>query len=79
VSETTEAGGRIRDYFWHDNGEAKAQVDDTAGVDSVVFLHSDHLMTARIATDPEKQIVWRWEGQTFGDTDPVELTSTEIN
>jgi RHS repeat-associated protein len=35
------------------------------------FLHTDPLNTPRLATDAQKQVVWRWEGKAFGDSQPT--------
>ena len=38
--------------------------------EAIVYLHSDHLNTPRLATDPEQRIRWRWEGEAFGESKP---------
>ncbi len=78
VSETTEAGAPLRDYLWHDNGEAKVQID-AVGSDQVVYLHSDHLLTTRLATNQSGQVTWRWEGEAFGNTLADEIGGVEVN
>ncbi len=79
VSETTEAGTPTRDYIWHDNGEVKAQIDITGGSDAIIYLHSDHLLTTRLATDQGQQVKWRWEGEVFGNTEPDEIGGVVVN
>jgi len=79
VSETTPTGTPIRDYLWHDNGEAKAQIDANGGVDNVIYLHSDHLLTTRLATDASQSVIWRWEGEAFGNTAPDDIGGVAIN
>lgn len=37
-------------------------------MDTVSFLHTDHLYTPRFATDSSGNIVWHWEGEAFGET-----------
>jgi RHS repeat-associated protein len=46
----------------------------TGGTTSEVvrYLHSDHLNTPRLATNPQAQVIWRWEGTAFGETVPNE-------
>jgi RHS repeat-associated protein len=39
--------------------------------EELVYLHTDHLNTPRLATSPQGQVVWRWEGKAFGDTAPT--------
>jgi len=37
----------------------------------VYYVHTDHLGTPRVFTDPDtKQVVWRWDGDPFGTTEP---------
>ena len=36
----------------------------------VYYLHTDQLNTPRLATDAQQRIVWRWDGDGFGDTLP---------
>ncbi len=79
VSETTEAGTPTREYIWHENGEAKAQIDTSGGNDTVIYLHSDHLLTTRGATDQGQQVIWRWQGEAFGNTEPDEIGGMVIN
>jgi RHS repeat-associated protein len=50
----------------------------------LVYLHTDQLNTPRVATNPQGQIVWRWDGTAFGETaaneDPGSTgTATHIN
>lgn len=62
-----------KDYVWvedepvtqirvHKNAKGKLLVKD------IVYLTSDHLDTPRIGTDANAEVVWRWEGDAFGDT-----------
>jgi RHS repeat-associated protein len=39
--------------------------------EELVYLHTDHLNTPRLATSPTGAVVWRWEGKAFGDTAPT--------
>ena len=32
----------------------------------IAWLHSDHLLTPRVATDAKRDVVWRWESDAFG-------------
>jgi len=57
-------GTVIREYV-HANGAPVAQIESSGDVH---YLHTDHLGTPRAATDATKAVVWRWEGEPFGDT-----------
>jgi len=73
LSETDGEGSPIRDYLWLGR-EPVAQVEST-GV--VVYLHTDHLFTPRLGTSDTRAVVWRWEGEAFGDADAQ--GATEVN
>ncbi len=77
ISETTDTGISIRDYIWHQN-QPVGQIDVSTNPtpDSVTYIHTDHLNTARLATDLNQAITWRWEGKAFGNTQPQNLGST---
>ncbi|SFM92066.1 RHS repeat-associated core domain-containing protein [Halopseudomonas yangmingensis] len=38
-------------------------------------LHSDHLLTARAATDANQKLIWRWHSDAFGVGEAESLTS----
>ncbi len=38
----------------------------------LIYLHTDHLDTPRLATDANQSVIWRWEGEAFGATPPEE-------
>ncbi len=37
-------------------------------IQNIHYLHSDHLGTPRVATNQADRIVWRWQGDAFGNT-----------
>ena len=67
ISETTEAGQAIKDYLWH--GMAPVAQIEAGVTESIYYLHTDHLMTPRLGTNNIGEVVWRWEGQAFGEAD----------
>jgi RHS repeat-associated protein len=71
LQETDNAGTLIRAYVWADDLPI-AQITNTPTGETLVYLHTDPLHTPRLATDPTGKVVWRWEGNAFGDTDPQE-------
>ncbi|MEQ8937797.1 MAG: RHS repeat-associated core domain-containing protein, partial [Gammaproteobacteria bacterium] len=79
VTETTETGQLIKDYIWQEGMTPVAQIDSNGGSESIVYLHTDHLMTSRLATDQFQFVAWRWEGEAFGNTPAEELTGVSIN
>ncbi len=77
IGETQGDGTPIRDYIRHEN-QTVAQIDHdpTGPTETIAYLHSDHLGTPRLATDSTQAIVWRWEGEAFGNTPPQNLGTT---
>jgi RHS repeat-associated protein len=71
LQETTNTGTLIRAYVWADDLPV-AQITNTPTGETLVYLHTDPLHTPRLATDPTGKVVWRWEGNAFGDTPPNE-------
>ncbi len=70
LAETTPTGTLIRAYV-HDDSAPIAQV--TKGTtDTLAYLHADAFGTPRIATDAARSMVWRYDGNAFGDTLPNE-------
>ncbi len=67
VTLTDKANGKVI-------ADAVKLVATSGGTTSEVvrYLHSDHLNTPRLATNPQGQVIWRWEGTAFGDTYPNE-------
>ena len=70
ITETDHTGALIRDYIWTENMHPVAQIDSDGVVEDVVYLYTDHLMTSRVATDSTQTVVWRWQGEAFGETSP---------
>ena len=78
ITETRATGELIKDYIW--NGMSPvAQIDSVAGTETVSFLHTDHLYTPRFATNSSGTIVWRWEGEAFGETNDEALNQFTYN
>lgn len=73
IAETDEVGLTKKDYIWSEQLNPIAQIDVFAEDDSVIYLHTDHLMTARIGTDENQSIIWQWESDAFG------IMSKEVN
>ncbi len=38
----------------------------------LIYVHSDHLSTPRLATNDTQTVAWRWAGEAFGNTAPNE-------
>ncbi len=65
ILETTDTGEPIRSYAWVGDTPI-LQRDHTGETDVVVYLHTDHLNTPRLASDANGTIVWRMDGDAFG-------------
>lgn len=68
IAETNVSGSRLRDYIWLD-AQPLAQVEANG---NILFLHTDHLATPRLASNVSGQVVWRWNSAPFGETSPTQ-------
>ena len=75
IGETRADGTPLRDYVWQDYSPI-AQIEGDTVVDTLVYLHPDLLATPRLGTDLVGNVVWRWEGRAFGETQPIESPTT---
>src|SRR5581483_8542096 len=67
IAETTVTGNLVRDYVYADDQPiAKIESGET-----VLYVYTDHLDTPRVGTNQSQNVVWRWEGNAFGDTPPT--------
>jgi RHS repeat-associated protein len=70
----------IKDYLWMEGMTPVAQISAVIPAqEEITYLHTDHLMTNRLATDQIQSIVWRWEGEAFGNTPAEELAGISVN
>ncbi|MEX2497983.1 MAG: RHS repeat-associated core domain-containing protein [Wenzhouxiangellaceae bacterium] len=74
LTESDDAGNLTREYLWLNNRPI-AQIEST-GV--ITYLHTDHLLTPRAGTSDAQAIVWRWEGETFGDFEASEVMEVNL-
>ncbi|WP_372521572.1 RHS repeat-associated core domain-containing protein [Sulfuricaulis sp.] len=70
ILETSSTGTSQVAYMWADT-QPLAQITKSGGTDTLSYLHADHEGTPRLATSATKAVVWRWEGNAFGDTSPT--------
>ncbi|QLQ34304.1 MAG: RHS domain-containing protein [Candidatus Thiothrix singaporensis] len=74
--ETSSAGAVLATYIYDEAGTPLAIIQaanspyNATAQDQVVYLHTDHLGTPRMATDSNRSIVWKWESDAFGSTVP---------
>ena len=58
-------------YIWL-GGAPIAQIEKPAHPQqaqaTITYLHTDHLLTPRIATNEQQKIVWHWQSDAFGET-----------
>lgn len=62
VLESELIGTRFTDYLYLEN-RPLAMARSTG---ELWYLHTDHLGSVRAATDRQRQIIWRWESDAFG-------------
>ncbi|MFS1524430.1 RHS repeat-associated core domain-containing protein [Microbulbifer sp. 2304DJ12-6] len=62
------------DYIYIDNMPvAQVEISYSEGVvqsATLTYLHTDHLNTPRIGTNESEAIVWRWDSDAFGKSEP---------
>ncbi|MHC4278214.1 MAG: hypothetical protein ACYSTI_12985, partial [Planctomycetota bacterium] len=51
------------------NYDLSGQAERTA---ELVYVHTDHLSTPRLATNDTQTVIWHWAGLAFGNTAPTE-------
>ena len=67
--EYDSSGALIREYIYV-NGAPVAQID-AGSPESILYLHTDHLLTPRYATDGTGATVWSWDSGAFGAEAPT--------
>ena len=75
IGETADDGTPLRDYAWHDESPI-AQIDGDTVIETLTYLHTDHLATPRLGTGVVGNVVWQSEGVAFGETQPIENPTT---
>ena len=67
LGEYDAQGSVIKEYIYQQGGvsELVAQIESDG---SILYIHTDHLATPRLATRADKTIVWRWVSTAFGET-----------
>lgn len=74
LGEYNATGSRIREYIYYIEGESRELIAQIESDGSIHYIHTDHLMTPRLATNQNQEVVWRWKGEAFGvggiDEDP---------
>lgn len=68
LEESTPNGAGVRSYAWVDSAPL-AQWTGTGPV-LPVYLHADHLSTPRVGSSSSGAVVWRWDGASFGESNP---------
>lgn len=74
IMETSGTGTVQAMYFYLDDNTPFALMyaanspNNNTAQDQIIYLHTDHLGTSRLATDSTKKLIWRWESDAFGST-----------
>jgi RHS repeat-associated protein len=85
LTSVDSSSGESTNYVWLGNipvaqidevmitfteGKGKNSVTTTKSVSKVLQLHTDHLLTPRVATDNTGTMVWNWISDAFGSSKP---------
>lgn len=65
LGEYTADGKVIREYIWL--GSTLVGLRSSQYPNEILRVHTDHLGTPRAISNNTNQVVWRWEGDQFGD------------
>ncbi|WP_028490492.1 RHS repeat-associated core domain-containing protein [Thiothrix lacustris] len=74
LMETSSTGVILATYIYDEAGvplailQAANSTYNPTAQEQVIYLHTDHLGTPRMATDSNRRIVWKWESDAFGAT-----------
>src|SRR5713226_1622009 len=71
IQETASTGTVIRNYVWL-NQTPVAQLDRSGTTDIITYLQVDHLNTPRWGSSSAGALVWKWEGEAYGQNTPNE-------
>ncbi|WP_275472453.1 RHS repeat domain-containing protein, partial [Pseudomonas citronellolis] len=71
-------------YLWLDRlplATLSTAYDDQGhpGNPRVLYLHSDHLDTPRLASDDNQRLAWQWQSDAFGNGQPSSPDNTVVN
>lgn len=88
IGETTIGSQPSRDYIWAGGtpveqinhwvpiGNMLQMEHCSTGADGMIdwvtYLHTDGLGSPRVGTDIQQNVVWRWDGEAFGETAPTQ-------
>lgn len=61
---------RRQAYLWLDSMPLASVEKLASATPRVIYLHSDHLNTPRLATSGTRDLVWQWESDAFGNGVP---------
>lgn|GEM_PF-5637993 len=64
-------GVQRKNYVWLGDTPI-AQIEAAANDANIIYLHTDHLATPRVASNDQQTIIWRWNGDAFGNGAPDE-------
>lgn len=69
LGEYTPEGQVIREYIWL--GNTLVGLKSSQYPNEILRMHTDHLGTPRAISNNNNEVVWRWEGDQFGDVLPT--------
>jgi RHS repeat-associated protein len=79
IEEYDGAGDRRVQYIYGaEYSPVHVRADDASGIETVFDVHTDHLSTPRVVTDPSEGAVWRAEYASFGEASVDPSSSLEF-
>ncbi|MCE4070930.1 MULTISPECIES: RHS repeat-associated core domain-containing protein [Pseudomonas] len=73
-TDYSSAGAQQRSqaYLWLDSMPLASVEKQGNNAPRVIYLHSDHLNTPRLATSGNRDLVWQWNSDAFGNGAPTQ-------
>ncbi len=65
-ANTTPTASLSGNNLYHTENGTPELVAEITGNGDILYIHTDHLGTPRLATDHNQTVVWRWDSNAFG-------------
>ncbi len=67
LGEYDSLGRRIKEYVYLNSNDSIQLVAQIEPDGTIIYIHTDHLGTPRLASRQDQTIVWRWNSDAFGE------------
>ena len=77
IGESDGSGNPLHTYIWH--GDTPLAQIDYVPTKRILYFDVDHLNTPRVARDQSGNVVWTWNSDGFGTTQPAASAGITVN